>query len=373
MIEGISPQAMAFGAGVAAALGIIVFVPVLKIVLDIAEYSYANARISAMSGALIKKKRYTELVDAGNIEEFVGMLEGTPYSDFLGKMATGVDENSVEEAIGKEFVVEKDKIVSMLPQTAKRVIGVYFKKEEVHLLKKVLRGIASDVRSFDGLEPAGKISASRLTSVTEADTVKEFVARLEGTEYYAPINAAYPEYESTGNLIFIERAFDKYIMDSIWQRIAYAEMPLLLEFVGREIDIENIMISIRVKADGIKGTELAKYIINGGYEIREKGLKELIDAETVQDVVSLLEGTGYGKVLSEALPGYEEGGLSVFEDALRKFKYGLAANFAVQVLHIGPVLAYLIRKENEIINLKTIIKCKSIDMNKDKIGALVVA
>jgi len=372
MIEAASPGMVAVLVGVASALGIVVFIPILKIVMDIAEYSYANARISAMDGALIKKKRYAELVDVNNIEEFVGMLENTSYSEFLGKIGVTVDENSVESAIEKQYLSEKERIVSMLPDPARKAMGIYFAREEVALLKNILRRISSGLREFEGIEPVGRIDQNRLASLTEAESVKEFVARLEGTEYYSCMNAAYSEYEGTGNLIFLERAIDKYIMDEIWQRIAYSQMPLLQEFVGREIDTQNIMICLRAKVDGIKGAGLEKYIIQGGRELTEKKLRELVDSESVQDVISLLEGTFYGKILSEALPRYEEEGLSVFEEALRRYAYAHSTDFAVQVLKIGPTLAYLTRKENELVNLKTIIKCKSINMDKDKIEGLLV-
>jgi len=144
------------------------------------------------------------------------------------------------------------------------------------------------------------------------------------------------------------------------------------EFIGREIDVQNIMLSLRAKVDGIKGNELEKYVINGGYELNEKKVKEIIDSESVHDVVSLLEGTGYGKILSEAMPKYEGEGLSVFEDGLRRYRYAISKDFAAQVLNTGPVIAYLIRKENEVTNLKTIMKCKSINMDKDKIESLLV-
>ena len=372
MIEGLSPQVFAVLVGVATVFGITIFLPILKLVMDVAEYSYANARISSMDGALIKKKRYSELVDVGNLEEFVGMLDNTSYEEFLGKIGTSIDENSVEGAIEEEYANTKGRVVSMLPEDAKKAMGAYLKVEEVHLVKNILRRIASGYRNFEGLRPLGEISSTRLTSLVEADTVKEFIARLEGTEYYGCLNAAHGEYESSNNLIFLEGAIDKHVMDQIWKGVSYSQMPLLYKFVGREIDIQNIMVSLRAKADGIKGSDLEKYITKGGYEIEKKTMKEVIDAESVEDVVSLLEGTSYGKILSDTLPAYGENGLSIFEDGLRKYRYALSKGFAVQVLHIGPVLAYLTRKENEITNLKTIIKCKSINMGKDEIEGLMV-
>jgi len=372
MIEGLPTEALAFLIGIAAAIGIIIFVPVLKLVLDIAAHSYANTRVSAMNGALIKKRRYSELVDVNNIEEFVGMLEGTPYSEFLGKMGVSVGENAVEEALEKEYASEKEKIIKILPDSIKKIMAVYFKREEAMVIKNIMRKISSGFREFEGIEPVGKINANRISSLIEADSVKEFVARLEGTEYYEAMNTALGEYENGENLIYLERAIDKYVMDKIWNLVAYAGVPLMQEFIGREIDVQNIMLSLRAKVDGIKGNELEKYVINGGYELNEKKVKEIIDSESVHDVVSLLEGTGYGKILSEAMPKYEGEGLSVFEDGLRRYRYAISKDFAAQVLNTGPVIAYLIRKENEVTNLKTIMKCKSINMDKDKIESLLV-
>ena len=371
---GLGIEIIALLIGGAAAVGIIVFMPVLKLVLDIAEYSYSNTRISGMNGALVKGKRYSELLDAQNLDEFVGMLDNSPYTEFFGKLGTNINDETVERAIEEEYAFEKDKIMSILPDSAGRLLRVYFKREEVRLIKNILRGISSGDRSMLGeLQPLGAINPARLGSLLEAENVKEFVARLEGTQYYEPLNNAYPEYEEAKNLIFLESAIDRYILDQIWKYTAYAEnLQILREFIGLEIDINNIMVSLRAKEDKIRGQELERHLIRGGLQLNEKRLKEVSDAEGVQDVVSLLEQTNYGPVLSEVLPKYDAEGIVVFQNALRKYSVGVSKNFAAQTFQLGPTLAYLIRKENEVTNLKTIVNCKAVGMDKTRIEGMLV-
>ena len=72
------------------------------------------------------------------------------------------------------------------------------------------------------------------------------------------------------------------------------------------VDVANIKIIIRAKADDLKYEDIEPYMISDGYQIREWKLKELMEAEDVAGVVNGLEGTDYAPMLSDAMSDYTE-------------------------------------------------------------------
>lgn len=89
-------------------------------------------------------------------------------------------------------------------------------------------------------------------------------------------------------------------------------------------------------------------------------MKDLLESDSVSDIVGRLEGTDYHEVLSESLPEYnEKNSLEVLEKALDNFVYQTAKSLSIQnTLGVGPIISYLTKKENEIKNLKLILRAK---------------
>ncbi len=126
------------------------------------------------------------------------------------------------------------------------------------------------------------------------------------------------------------------------------------------VDVANIKIIIRAKADNLKYEDIEAYMISDGYQIREWKLKELMEAEDVAGVVSGLEGTDYAPMLSDAMSDYTEtSSMASFENALDSHVAKTAKTISLKnQFGIGPMIGFLSRKESEIKNLKIIARGK---------------
>ncbi|MEN6592796.1 MAG: V-type ATPase subunit, partial [Methanobacterium sp.] len=134
----------------------------------------------------------------------------------------------------------------------------------------------------------------------------------------------------------------------------------LHEYVGNLVDITNIKMILRAKADGLKYDDIEPYMVSDGYQIREWKLKDLMESEDVSGVVNGLEGTDYAPMLTESLTDYTEtGSIQAFEKALDNHISKVAMRISQKnQFGIGPMIGYLNKKENEIKNLKIIIRGK---------------
>jgi V/A-type H+-transporting ATPase subunit C len=104
-------------------------------------------------------------------------------------------------------------------------------------------------------------------------------------------------------------------------------------------------------------------------------LKELAEAESIEGVISALEGTIYGSIISENLEEYEKtGSVYVFEKALDKHLAEVGRKLSLrQPFGVGPIIGLITSKEQEIKNLKIIIKGKIEGLSSNQIRELLKA
>ena len=155
----------------------------------------------------------------------------------------------------------------------------------------------------------------------------------------------------------------KYILKNLLRTSATPEddnTSLLHNYIGTMVDVANIKVIIRAKADNLKYEDIEAYMISDGYQVREWKLKELMEAEDVEGVISGLEGTDYAPLLSEAMSEFKEtSSMASFESSLDNFVVKTAKTISLKnQFGIGPMIGFLSRKEIEIKNLKIIARGK---------------
>lgn len=124
--------------------------------------------------------------------------------------------------------------------------------------------------------------------------------------------------------------------------------------------MDNLKLIIRAKADGLDYDALSPYLISEGYQLREWKLKDLMESDSVEGVISSLDGTKYAEILQEPLSRYNNGeSISVFENALDSYFADYSHSLSLEKpLGVGPIIGFLSGKEREIKNLKIIARAK---------------
>ena len=186
---------------------------------------------------------------------------------------------------------------------------------------------------------------------------------MDGTEYAAVLEDALPKYENSGMVLALESALDKYYLESLLRSSnvpADENKQILFSYVGTQVDIANLKLIIRAKKDNLSYDDIAPYILEDGYQLREWKLKDLMESPDVTNVISGLEGTKYSDVLTDAMAKYNENAsIAVFEKALDAYLSKSAKSLSMKKpLGIGPIIGYVSQKETEIKNLKIIARAK---------------
>ena len=355
-------------------VGAVVVIIASRPILDIYPYLNPSARVRARKGRLFDEKQISELVETNNVEEVENYLKGVPeYADVL-------DEYPLDKALDVERANTYDFIARLAPKEVKDPFVVMSKKTDIDNIKSLLTakevGLSAD-ETKELLIPCGSLYAE-LESLADAEKVTDVVTSLDGTEYATALEDALPQYEETNMILPLESALDKYYLGKL---LRSSEVPadenkqILYSYVGTQVDVANLKLIIRAKQDGLEYDEIAPYILEDGYQLREWKLKDLMESPDVTNVVSGLEGTKYANALSDAIPVYNEtGSVAVFEKALDTYAADYAKSLSVKKpLGIGPIIGYLSQKENEIKNLKIIARAKrEADFPNSKIMEMLI-
>lgn len=340
-------------------VGAIIVVVTTRPILDIYPYLHPSARARARKGRLFNEKQLSEIIEANNVDEVTNYLRGSPdYAEY-------VENYSLDKALDIQLGETYDMVSRMVPKKVKSSFAVLAKKSDINNIKSLFAAKDAGLdkaTTEELLIPTGSLYDDLLRLV-DADSVTDVVAGLDGTEYAHVLEEALPEYERTKMVLPLESALDKYYSDKL---MAASETPadentqVLYAYIGNQVDVANIKLILRAKADKLDYAAISPYVSNSGYQLREWKLKDLMESESVEGVVSSLEGTKFAPVLAEVLPKYNEtGSVALFEKALDKFLCESAKSYSMRKpLGVGPIIGYLSQKEVEVRNLKIIARAK---------------
>lgn len=342
-----------------AIIGAIVVIATIRPVLDMFPYAYPNARVRARIGRLFTEKQISEIMETDDLEEFKNYLRGFP------EYAKYVDQYTLEKALDTQLAETYDLIARIAPGDIKDVFKVQLKKWDIRNIKSIITAKEAGLSSEQIMElliPFGELNED-MERLIDANTVTDIIAGLEGTEYASLLEDALPAYENTGMVLPLEAALDKYYLENLLRAAANPadeNSSILHSYFGSQVDISNLKIIMRAKADGLKYDDISPYMISNGYQIRDWKLKDLMEAEDVSGVISGLEGTDYAPMLTDALSEYNStGSIAPFEKALDSYLTKMAKTLALKKpFGVGPMIGFLSRKEMEIRNLKVIARGK---------------
>ena len=130
----------------------------------------------------------------------------------------------------------------------------------------------------------------------------------------------------------------------------------------------NLLTVFRLLKSDIGGVDPKIFFLPGGAHVNEALFNSLSGMSDVDEVLDGLKNTPYARQLEDVIATYvDEGSLSVFERALEDFVMRKALDAGRgDPLGVGITIGYLWAKQNEITNLRIIVKCTSVGMPADR-------
>ncbi len=295
-------------------------------------YAYTNTRVRVKKSRLLAEQDYQKLMKMSlpEIARFLGESEYKKEISEMGATHSGAD--LLEYSLNRNMANTFKKILSYSIKDAEKQVQFYLEKWDLWNIKTILRGKFSETPDegiFNELIPAGKFDEGFLKKViSESGTVEDAVEWFKKTEYYGLLK------EHSGNLVKLEDKLDR----KYFEKSLKGASPELRKFIEMDIAVNNALDSLRAKK-----AELPYSPIPGG--VNEKKLK------------------------FDSSKGLEELRVELREKLVlfgRKMLHNFKRN-------AEPIIGYFIAKENEIRNLRILVRGKHSGLDAELIQKQLVA
>lgn len=341
-------------------------------------YVFCNATISAWEARLLPEARLMEFADAPRVVNIFSALDETEYRPQLAEVSREVvDMVEVERALRENSNVRYRELIPMVPKERRGTVLRMLQRVDLWNLKAIITMIHTEVpkeRRLQGLIPSPTMPRERLEMLVSAEDLSGLLEFLKGSEYFDVVSAVLEDYEKLG-LIALLSALDKHYYTSLWEDVQArrAQRSILRAIVGYEIDSVNIKLILRLKREGAPPEEFGKFLVKPSHELTDEMLKAMITAEDIRSAIHMIHATTPGKILTDAMPQIEEKGLIAAERALDETFLKLCRWLEfTQFFTIAPVISYIHLKENEMRNLRAIIRLKADGVEPPEIKEKIV-
>lgn len=341
------------------------------------DYGYANARIRGMRSRLLDRSFVDRLIEEPNISRLVQDLSETEYGpDLEEALIHGLDATNVDVALTNNMVRTFQKILRFLNPEAAYLVTTLLGRWDIFNVKTILRGKhmhlpADEIKG--GLLPAGQLAPTDLEHMANAEDVRAVVdiAATWGLPLAGALREGYGEFMRTGELAAIELALDRYYTEWAGERLSRrgANMRMAKQVLAMQVDVANLVMVLRLQSADIESVDVSQFFLQGGAQITPDLYLQLAGMSDIDEVLDRLRGTAYGRALDDVSMIYlEQNSISVFERALEDLftrrTLGIAKG---DPLGIGVAITYLWAKQNEVTNLRIIVKGKSVGMPVDRV------
>lgn len=341
------------------------------------DAGYANARLRGMRSRLLPVSFYERLIDAEDMPQIVKDLMDTEYApDLEEQLVHGRTAAVIDEALKNNMVRVYRKVFGFLHPDARKLLSTLLGRWDVFNIKTILRGAQHHV-AFDDMKtsffPVGYLSSEELESLAKLDDVHTVVDTIAmwGLPYAAPLRRAFPEFARTNDLAPLELALDQQYAEWSASRLTgnSADVQIARTILGMQIDTLNLVMVFRLLKADIKGNQAGDYFLDGGRSIRRELYMKLARLSDVDEVLDVLKSSPYAEALDVAALRYlENSSIPVFERALEDMVMRRAITAGIRDPHgVGVAISYLYGKQNEVTNVRIIVKGKAVGMPADRV------
>ncbi len=341
------------------------------------KFGYANSRVKAMKASLLGEKEMKALMDAKSVDEVFSIIEKTQYRpDLVGaalREKTVADQ--IELALSRNFSGVMRKILRITPKEVRPVLLAMFEKYEINNVKIILLakhlGQAKEQYS-QYITDVGVLSKGRLNKVIDAKGMKEAVIELGGTDYGRVLGKAMKEYDKDKDAVHLLTALD----DCYYSKLvtmnagAYGSERVITKMARAQADAKNISGVLRAKKEGLSEGKAMKAVLGHGTVSIDK-LRQAAAAKNVEEAAKHFERNFS---LGKAIESYKKSGSIIpletaVEKAVAKKGLKLLRN---SVLSVGAIAGFLSLKEEEVSNIRKIVRAKEFGIPAAELQEMIV-
>jgi len=353
-------------------------------------YGYATTRVKARKTLILQKSFYEDLLNQRTFDGMIAMLERTYYKNV---MTDGVLLDYFDPRQGAQFIEMaaevhyKDvvnKVRSFTPEDGLPVLNMLMRKWDILNLRTIISS-KRHRRTWDEIYPylvsAGELTVPELKQLAESEPDKLYLrikATHVGREILAEAGKDLPKNEleqifskalQNSQMLnqlqmLLDASYYKYLQDSISS--SDKDVVWIKNTVAKEIDLRNIINILLLKQNGITEMSLIEpHLIPGG-KANPLILANVLKANSYKEVVAAIKSLF-------KLKKDEYQSLSELEVALQQE----LAQERVRIFYRSPnsiatIVGFLFIKEEEMNNLRKIVRGKDYHLSPEEIRPMLV-
>jgi V/A-type H+/Na+-transporting ATPase subunit C len=353
-------------------------------------YGYACTRVRARKALILHKEFYEDLLNQRTFAGMISMLERTYYKKVL---TTGVlldyftpDAGSTFLEIAAELHYKNvvNTVRSFTPPDGLPVVNMLMRKWDILNLRTIISSKRTG-KTWDQIYPylvsAGELSVPQLKWIAESppeklyarikatsvghDILAQSSSGLRGTELEQLFIKAVRGSEVLGQLqVILDASYYNYLQDSIIS--ADKDVEWIRKTVSKEIDLRNIINTLRLKQNGAKEiSKISPHLIKGG-RAREECIGGLLKAKDYKEIVQEINPIfKIGQEDFKSLSGLEV----ALQNELAKERVRV---FYRNPVSIATIVGFLFIKEEEMNNLRKIVRGKDYNLTPEEIRPMLV-
>lgn len=338
-----------------------------------------TARVKAKKSLLISKDNYPKLMlmDLNEIGRFLGE---TQYQVEMTELATKYDGvNLIELGTSRNMARVFTDILGFSKGNLHGILERYLMRWDIWNIKTVLRGKyygASPEDIQEDIVVAGKYDEEFIKILISLEDVEAVLKELSTREVLEIPDEVVDRYHETKTLAPIEDYLDKLYYQEVLACVKCRDKPekLFKQFLRKEVDVTNLMTLMKLKREGLTPSNPGEYFIDGGEELDTETLVRLVKLENMDRLINELTKYSFYADIKDALEGMKKTGtLSPVSLAMQRHLLKQSQKFShIYPLSVLPIMDYMLRKKQEVDNIRIIARCKESDLGPDQIKKLLV-
>ncbi len=342
---------------------------------QLAKYAFANAKIRAMRSFLLEPATFSALLDAADGYECLEILKKTPYQGLLENIKDkGNDLPALEKELVKYDLGIFRKVAETLSsKTEQEFVDLLCQRYELEELKVILRIWHHKLPvNWQDHIVAGRINYDiDFAKLVASQHIEEFILLLDHTPYKKPLLRARQIYKEHNSSFYLEASLDVDYYERLLaciDRFSAVDRKIAARILGIEVDIENINWLVRLRKYYSLGIgEMLEWFIPGGQWIHKESVRKYYTTDGLAKVVESVSLGPYAGIKDLAQDNVLLIENFLYEILLREVRAALSGF----PFTIGTIMGYLILKQKETRNIRSLLHAKEYGWHKEEIIPLL--
>ena len=267
-------------------------------------YSGIATKVKAMERWRIKDEQFLEMAALETVPDAVQYLRAfLPYREIFGQVEDkDLHRGNIEQHLNLSQYRDFAKLYQFANIKQRRFLDLYFMHYEITILKTCLRNAAGhreqrrDLSMFRDF--FGRHSALDLITLSQSQSMEEFIGNLKGSAYYGPLYQMLQNGRVT--LPACETALDMLYFRSMWKikdkYLSKNEQKIISQCFGTRMDMLNLQWICRSKKFyRLEPGEIYAMLIPIQLHLTRKEISRMVEAENLDILYGLIEASWYGR------------------------------------------------------------------------------